>query len=566
MARYQPVPIRLGSVDSKSNVVRDFGRAGDVRNVDIEKTNEISRRRGYLRRLDTQLSGPVRILHSFGGLCGRFYSYTAGGGLIYISGTQGSGGLRETLDMDTQYPADPDDVNDPTEIGSGEGNAGNTETPGGAGTTTTDDGADVATPGLWRTRDDVSNWSGSIDGDADSDDFSFSFTSSLDSLNTVSLEWAFTDTANIDATGAVYIYRLYGTGDVRTEGTLIRTETNLSGSFTDTVDEYSDDIQYAIVWGIDGVGAYGPYSPDTISQQFRTHTLTLPAGAGSGSPFDMVIQGVHWTGDNDTSYVPPNPLALTISEEADSISPTTTAITGWSSGAKTVSTTLTVSSTDTVTITVVDVDSGVTGSGSLTIAVPSMLEDFSGSKPYGWDTWRRATQMTFSGGTGTKGGLSADQKLTSTPSSYLIAVDTSFYIEATVGALGGTPYSPANGSDSLWLIGLSHRLDENDYLTAQINIDWSTEAWTVEVANTEYGLSGDTSASQSGPFVPGGVLKLDYDAATNTLEASYGGITASVTITTAQATWRPVADLIGYNATGGTNQIFIDDLTLVILG
>ena len=365
MARYQPVPIRLGSVDSKSNVVRDFGRAGDVRNVDIEKTNEISRRRGYLRRLTSQMSGPVRFLHSYGGLCGRFFSYADGGGLITVGGTQGSGGLRETLDLDTQYPVDPADVGDPTEIGSGEGNAGNTETPGGGGATTTDDGVLVISPGMNRERDDVSTARDSIDDDPDSADFSFLFTASLDVVNTTTLTWRFENPGDDTAKGYVEIYRLYGSGTAVSDGTLIKTTSNLDSTFADTVDEYQDDISYQILFFLDGVDTYGPFS-SSIDQQVHTYSVTAPASADIGTAFNLTIQGVHWDATNDTSYIPSGDINITISG-SNSISPTTTSNSGWSSGAKTVSCTISGSTVETGTITVTDPDSGSTGNDSLSV-------------------------------------------------------------------------------------------------------------------------------------------------------------------------------------------------------
>ena len=78
--------IRLGSLNTELGETRDFGRAYTLQNVDILKTNEISRRKGLVRRLEARAAGPIRMLHSFGGICGRFYSYFDGGGLISIVG------------------------------------------------------------------------------------------------------------------------------------------------------------------------------------------------------------------------------------------------------------------------------------------------------------------------------------------------------------------------------------------------------------------------------------------------------------------------------------------------
>ena len=105
-------PIQLNSLDSRSDQVRvigfgptpkgqgaksranrlklkktfQVGRALDMRNVDIEKANEVGKRKGYVRRLTFQLSGPVRLLHAFPGLCGRAMQRLWGGALITLTG------------------------------------------------------------------------------------------------------------------------------------------------------------------------------------------------------------------------------------------------------------------------------------------------------------------------------------------------------------------------------------------------------------------------------------------------------------------------------------------------
>jgi hypothetical protein len=78
--------IRLGSLNTEMGETRGFGRAMDAQNVDILKTNEVSRRKGFVRRLEERQAGPIRLMHSFSGICGRFYSYVDGGGLITLSG------------------------------------------------------------------------------------------------------------------------------------------------------------------------------------------------------------------------------------------------------------------------------------------------------------------------------------------------------------------------------------------------------------------------------------------------------------------------------------------------
>ena len=111
-------PIQLNSLDSRSDRVRvigfgptpkgqgaksranrlklkktfQVGRALDMRNVDIEKANEVKKRKGYVRRLTFQLSGPVRLLHAFPGLCGRAMQRLWGGALITLAGPATGGG------------------------------------------------------------------------------------------------------------------------------------------------------------------------------------------------------------------------------------------------------------------------------------------------------------------------------------------------------------------------------------------------------------------------------------------------------------------------------------------
>jgi hypothetical protein len=81
---HKPVP--LGSLDSHSSDVRDFGRAADTLNVDINRVNEPQRRLGMVRRLDAQQSGPIRLMFSYAGLCSRYFELVGGGGLILVRG------------------------------------------------------------------------------------------------------------------------------------------------------------------------------------------------------------------------------------------------------------------------------------------------------------------------------------------------------------------------------------------------------------------------------------------------------------------------------------------------
>lgn len=81
----QPMRIPLGSLDSRSNPVREFGKAQDLKNIDFDILNEPEKRKGYVRRLSQQRSGPIRLLFSYGGLCGRFPQFVNGGGLLLVS-------------------------------------------------------------------------------------------------------------------------------------------------------------------------------------------------------------------------------------------------------------------------------------------------------------------------------------------------------------------------------------------------------------------------------------------------------------------------------------------------
>jgi len=374
----RPISIRLGSLDSKSNDIREFGRASDLSNIDLEKTNAPSKRAGYVRRLGQQLSGPVRLLHSFGGLCGRFYQYNKGAGLFVISGTQGSGALRETLDLDTQYPVDPADIGNKDYVGSGAGNAGNTETPGGAGSVVTDDGVTVQGPGFWRQPEDVSGVQDLVDSDPTSPDFSFAITAVMSALNTASLSWGYSapDGASADG-GYVEVYRLYGSGNPAVEGTLVTRSSSLVGTYEDTVDEYSDNINYSILFYLGGIGTYGPFSATEMTAKAKTLTVSAPATANTGTAFDLTIQAVHWTGANDTSFAGSCTIDLSGS---NSIAPVTTDGSGWTSGAKTVSCTISGSTTETATITVTDIVNGWTGSDSLSISnTVTFTDDFNRS-------------------------------------------------------------------------------------------------------------------------------------------------------------------------------------------
>ena len=261
----RPIQIRLGTLDSQSNDVRDFGRASDLVNVDIDKTNEVSRRKGYIRRLSSQGAGPIRFLHSYGGICGRFYQYSAGGGLIKIDGTGGSGSLRNELDLDTNYP--PDGVTpDPDEdVGTGGGNEENTETPGGTGEVSDSNGFVVSGPGVNRNRDGQEGDDDGIVEDETDPNWSFSFTAAISATNTATLTWGYSDPNGLGSTGYVEVYRVYGSGDPKTDGILVTRSSDLVGTYDDTVDEYSNDIKYAIYFFLEGVGTYGPYT-ETIAQ------------------------------------------------------------------------------------------------------------------------------------------------------------------------------------------------------------------------------------------------------------------------------------------------------------
>lgn len=78
--------IPMGPVETKSNDVRNFGRAVDTLNVDINRVNEPQRRLGMVRRLAEQQSGVIRLMFSYSGLCSRYFDLAGGGGMIFTHG------------------------------------------------------------------------------------------------------------------------------------------------------------------------------------------------------------------------------------------------------------------------------------------------------------------------------------------------------------------------------------------------------------------------------------------------------------------------------------------------
>lgn len=69
----QPMAIPLRSVNTRAVPIRPFGRALNVRNVDINRTGEPERRPGMVPRLDVQRSGLGTLVMPFGGICGRHF-------------------------------------------------------------------------------------------------------------------------------------------------------------------------------------------------------------------------------------------------------------------------------------------------------------------------------------------------------------------------------------------------------------------------------------------------------------------------------------------------------------
>jgi hypothetical protein len=422
--------IRLGSLNTELGETRDFGRAFTLQNVDILKTNEISRRKGLVRRLEARAAGPIRMLHSFGGICGRFYSYFDGGGLISIVGPSywaptaftatgappfialswqyqdknghrttpptGCTGVKiyrstsafiDTFDTgtlvysgngtscvdDTAAPAtdtaiyytcytvweDNSRIVDPRIVmawtyyipagwyvlddfiydasGTQYDAIPAPEIPPSTGSLSDDNGTSITNPGVNRDRDEIEKAEAEAAIDEDDPTLSFNDSAERSALNTVDLYWAYNGPAKYNS-GYTSIYRSTTSGS-GINGTLIRREANLYNVYTDTTaDDYTTQY-YTFVHNIDGVGIY-TYEK-TVVAKTRSMSLSAPATAYSGVAFNTTIQMTHWDGTNNTEYTPTAALALTVVGTATAISPTSTSTSGWSLGAKTVSTTLT---------------------------------------------------------------------------------------------------------------------------------------------------------------------------------------------------------------------------------
>lgn len=62
----QPVSIRFGRmVTSISNVILPLEMAGDIQNVDIADPGVASRRKGYVRAVESSYSGQVAMVRKF---------------------------------------------------------------------------------------------------------------------------------------------------------------------------------------------------------------------------------------------------------------------------------------------------------------------------------------------------------------------------------------------------------------------------------------------------------------------------------------------------------------------
>ena len=422
--------IRLGSLNTELGETRDFGRAYTLQNVDILKTNEISRRKGLVRRLEARAAGPIRMLHSFGGICGRFYSYFDGGGLISIVGPsywaptaftatgappfialnwkyQDKNGHRTTppegctgvkIYRSTSAFIDTFDTGTLVYSGSGTSCVDDTAAPAtdtaifytcytvwednsrivdpkivmawtyyipagwyvlddfiydaagtqydaipapeivpSTGSLSDDNGTSITNPGVNRDRDEIEKAEAEAAIDEDDPTLSFSDSAERSALHNVDLYWAYNGPTKYNS-GYTSIYRSTTAGS-GISGTLIRREANLYNVYTDTTaDDYTTQY-YTFVHSVDGVGIY-TYEK-TVVAKTRSMSLSAPATAYSGVAFNTTIQMTHWDGTNNTEYTPTAALALTVVGTATAISPTSTSTSGWSLGAKTVSTTLT---------------------------------------------------------------------------------------------------------------------------------------------------------------------------------------------------------------------------------
>ena len=256
--------IRLGSMAVNTNPNRDFGRATAMVNCDSDKTNEVAKRKGYIRRIQQQLCGPVRLLHSFGGLCGRFYQMVDGGGLIYISGDQGSGPLSSELSVDGD------------EVGTGQGDdlPGNDVTPGGGGSEEDSNGVFILGSGPSRVDSASTPSSTETDSGEEIGATDFSFSADLSALHTVDLTWTFKGTNPPDA--YIEIWKsTTGEPFLSEDAELAFRYIGWAGTTTDTIDEYASKVYYSILYYWPGVDVYGPYT-DSTDQQVGKFSIIIP--------------------------------------------------------------------------------------------------------------------------------------------------------------------------------------------------------------------------------------------------------------------------------------------------
>jgi len=155
----------------------------------------------------------------------------------------------------------------------------------------------------------------------------------------VDLYWAYNGPTKYNS-GYTSIYRSTTAGS-GISGTLIRREANLYSYYTDTTaDDYTTQY-YTFVHSVDGVGVY-TYEK-TVASKVHTLTVSINSNFSPGETLTLSLQGNAWDGTTDTTYVPATELALSITK-ANTLSTTSVPSTGWVSGAK--SMTLSITGTD----------------------------------------------------------------------------------------------------------------------------------------------------------------------------------------------------------------------------
>jgi hypothetical protein len=239
-------------------------------------------------------------------------------------------------EIDDEIPDPPDDQTD------------------GEGPVEDDDGDLVIDDGINNQSDDITD--NEIedevqDEDVEDDDgeISFTFTVDNDSANEANLIWTYSSEGS-PLTGYVEIWKSTTGTPAIGSGTLVTRQQTLFGSYVDTVDEYAGSTYYTIGFFVQPGGLYTYHR--SIGQRTRSLSITSNSSVYPvGEVFFMTIQGVHWTGEDDTSYSDTITLEMSGS---NTIVPTTITSNGWSGGAKTQSFLVSGSTQETATITFTD--------------------------------------------------------------------------------------------------------------------------------------------------------------------------------------------------------------------